>query len=801
MPTEIEREQALLQQLRASNDPAARRDADQLQTLYHDRQMDGLAQDVYQAAKGEGQPPPGWTRLSEHPELLEKYASQMHMSAFELKRTLHPDGSGFRAEVYLPDAAMQQAGYKPTLAFKGSSGEVMTSDGKRHDTTAEDFVANNFPQSVGLETDYYDRAMLLARSMKLGGVDFESTGHSLAGGMAAAAASVTDTHATTFNAAGLNPLTTARFAQQHPDVTVPKDLNHLITNYQVQGELLSDGIQNNIHNMDALRRQELGGVLQETCEVLQRVPEARDLFAQKLGAGLPLQAQQSVNAFVDKVATGDPNRMLHDLPLAVGQQHVLAAMTRDDQGHLVKRVQVLSLPETTQLATPLLESLAVVSAGAHIGERGGEVVAAGGHLEAQVLHATGRGVDGVTNTVGAGANAVTRAEGVFAQANEHLAGAVLAHARTAQAEVAAQVDQGLGQAKQFGAEFDATMLRGVGHLLPEPAQHALQEQAARDEQEGLEAQRQAAAMAAAERQAGKTDAAAIRAATHTVETVTLKSAEAYGAAQHAVIGGAGHYAQAGLDATAQGVEGVTGHAPAAFGTVGAVAGLGVASAFELNPSNYPRLVEAGLAIDQGKPAVAEALDRHLMASTVTPSLDANIQARERQAEQLLQHSAPAQAPSTQRPAEPSHAPSQPPSSTQDHTPNAGQAHTGITPNASPQLRDFSDPSHPQNALYNTLKAELPAETSPAWLAHATAACYMSGIKRPDDLGNIVGNGEKITFMSNSLFSQNANIDTTQAPPTVQQTMQHVQQFDQQQAQMMGQIQAQNAQVNQQGPMR
>lgn len=115
--------------------------------------------------------------------------------------------------------------------------------------------------------------------------------------------------------------------------------------------------------------------------------------------------------------------------------------------------------------------------------------------------------------------------------------------------------------------------------------------------------------------------------------------------------------------------------------------------------------------------------------------------------------------------------------------------------ASSPLRDFSAPSHPQNALYNTLKAGFPADTTSEWLSHATATCYMSGIRQPDDLGNVFGNGEKIMFMSNSLLAQSAMIDITQPPPSVQQTMQHVQQFDQQQAQMMGQIHAQNAQVN------
>jgi hypothetical protein len=776
MPTELEREQALLQQLRSRNDPASQRDASQLHTLYHDRQMDGLAQDVYQSAKGDGQPPHGWMRLSEHPDLIEKYAKNLHMSELELKQTLHPDKSGFRAEIYVPDATMQQAGYKPTLAFKGSSGEVMTSNGDRHDTSVEDFGANNFPQSIGLKTDYYDRAMSLGALLKSGNMDFEITGHSLGGGMAAAAAAVTDTRATTFNAAGLNPITTERFAQEHPGVVVTKDLNHLITNYQVQAELLSDGIQNNIHNMDALRRQELGGVLQETCDVLKRVPEARDIFAQKLSAGLPLQEQRTINAFVNKVATGDTNQMLRDLPLAAGQQHILAAMTRDDQGNLVKRAQVPSLPEVTQLATPLLESLAVVSAGTHIGERGGEGVAAVGYLHAQELRATGRGVDRATDALGSGAETITRTEGSIVKTGEHLVGATLAHARTAQAEVQAQIDQRVGQATHLSEDLKASMLRGVGNLLPESMQRSLDQEAKRHEQAGQEAERQATVAATAERQAGQTDAATIRGVTHAMETATTKVAQEYGAAQHSVVGGVGHYTHAGFDATAQGVEGVSQRAPAAFGSIGALAGLGVAAGVELDPTNYPRLAGAAYALTHGMAAKTEATDRHLMAATVTPSMDWHIQSHERLAEQTLQRTTPDVQHSTE------------PQQIDQGLPNKGPA-------ASPQLRDFSDPSHPQNALYNTLKEGFPSGTSPERLCQATAACYMSGIKQPSDLEKVIGVDDKIMFMPSTLTAERAQMNLNQPAPSVPQTMQQIQQFDQQQMVNHAQYQAQQTQMN------
>ncbi len=44
MPIELEREQAELQRLRSSGNPAALHDADRLEKAYHVRQMNGLAQ-------------------------------------------------------------------------------------------------------------------------------------------------------------------------------------------------------------------------------------------------------------------------------------------------------------------------------------------------------------------------------------------------------------------------------------------------------------------------------------------------------------------------------------------------------------------------------------------------------------------------------------------------------------------------------------------------------------------------------------------------------------------------------------
>jgi len=120
----------------------------------------------------------------------------------------------------------------------------------------------------------------------------------------------------------------------------------------------------------------------------------------------------------------------------------------------------------------------------------------------------------------------------------------------------------------------------------------------------------------------------------------------------------------------------------------------------------------------------------------------------------------------------------------------------------PLLREFSDPSHPQNALYNTLKDGFPPGTSPELLSQATAACYMCGIRQPNDLGNVTCMNGRIFFDTESLLARPAQLDINQPAPSVQQTMQQVQQFDQQQAQIQAQVQQANQQANlqQQGPV-
>ncbi|KPL50433.1 hypothetical protein XAXN_01395 [Xanthomonas axonopodis] len=113
MPTLAAHQQqlALLEQLRASRDPQVQQQAEQLHTFYHDRKMAGLADDVYDSAKGEGQPGTGWIHASEHLDKLREYAPQLNMTDDQIRDFLKPDSSGFRAEIYLPDPVAPGPGY------------------------------------------------------------------------------------------------------------------------------------------------------------------------------------------------------------------------------------------------------------------------------------------------------------------------------------------------------------------------------------------------------------------------------------------------------------------------------------------------------------------------------------------------------------------------------------------------------------------------------------------------------------------------------------------------------------------
>jgi hypothetical protein len=121
--------------------------------------------------------------------------------------------------------------------------------------------------------------------------------------------------------------------------------------------------------------------------------------------------------------------------------------------------------------------------------------------------------------------------------------------------------------------------------------------------------------------------------------------------------------------------------------------------------------------------------------------------------------------------------------------------TPMPPQAS-HLRPFSDPHHPQHALYAELKAALPDYVSEDRLAQFTAACHKSGINA-GNLHMIDINTRRICFIPRQVPASIAEVSLTQDPPAVQQTMQEMEAYDQQRMQRL-QFHAQQRQ--QHGPV-
>ena len=171
--------------------------------------MAKLADAVYSP----GTAPPGWSNISNDPEALKKLGLR--------PEDLKIPGSNFGSQAYAPDPAVFGDSMKPTVAFKGTE-----------QLTGED-MANNLAQGQGKLSPYYAQAVkigsLVDEKDMASGV--EMTGHSLGGGLAAAASEASGSTATTFNAAGLNSATLPLYGASQ--------VNSSITNYRVDGDILT----------------------------------------------------------------------------------------------------------------------------------------------------------------------------------------------------------------------------------------------------------------------------------------------------------------------------------------------------------------------------------------------------------------------------------------------------------------------------------------------------------------------------------------------------------------------------------
>lgn len=126
--------------------------------------------------------------------------------------------SSFRARVYVAEG---DGGPNYVVSFRG------TTDGS-------DWKANA-RQGVGLPSDQYGRALLIAKAIRRHpDAQVTITGHSLGGGLASAAALASGRDAQTFNAAGLSDATIRQAETMRGNAPAPK-----IAAFYVRGEILS----------------------------------------------------------------------------------------------------------------------------------------------------------------------------------------------------------------------------------------------------------------------------------------------------------------------------------------------------------------------------------------------------------------------------------------------------------------------------------------------------------------------------------------------------------------------------------
>jgi peptidoglycan hydrolase-like protein with peptidoglycan-binding domain len=116
----------------------------------------------------------------------------------------------------------------------------------------------------------------------------------------------------------------------------------------------------------------------------------------------------------------------------------------------------------------------------------------------------------------------------------------------------------------------------------------------------------------------------------------------------------------------------------------------------------------------------------------------------------------------------------------------------------PAINPYADPRNPDHGLYTELKERIP-EAGEKRLAQITAACHMSGI-RSGEVGHIQFLGDDALMIApNGGPGRGAEVALTSPAPSLQQTMQQVQGFDQQQQMQIAQLNARQAQM-QSSPM-
>ena len=187
------------------------RAADRLEQFSRDIELARLSKDVYRLDGAPGQPPVGWTRLSDKAFRNHLPPDLRDPALWRNPRT------GFVAGLY---KEADELGGRTVLAFRG------TDDGPG--------VWTDVQQGIGGTTAQYLQARTLARQVQAAyGSSVVVTGHSLGGGLAAQASAVTRARGATFNPAGLHPESLRGTGGTVGDAAAR------LTDYHVPGEVLS----------------------------------------------------------------------------------------------------------------------------------------------------------------------------------------------------------------------------------------------------------------------------------------------------------------------------------------------------------------------------------------------------------------------------------------------------------------------------------------------------------------------------------------------------------------------------------
>lgn len=169
--------------------------------------------------------PEGWADISNDDGLLKKFGLEKELL---FDRQESPD---FLARVYQPDPKVFGNEMNPTLVFRGSRQPEFVSLSEPVKNIAD--WSNNGAQGLGMESDYYKRAVRMGERLYKSGQKIDIAGHSLGGGLASATSMASGKAGWTFNAAGLHSSTVEKYGGSLLGST------DNIQAYRVEGELLT----------------------------------------------------------------------------------------------------------------------------------------------------------------------------------------------------------------------------------------------------------------------------------------------------------------------------------------------------------------------------------------------------------------------------------------------------------------------------------------------------------------------------------------------------------------------------------